>query len=185
MRRCSSPLTIAHATRERTECPPGTAVPPHATAQPHVIDAQKAECRFFSRGTLSCPRLVARSVRPSSGTVGQRYHRPNFHTMAPPLGLPFTGLHLAAQPGYIYSTPHVQKKVLATELFGPKRAQVARPVPPYRHTRPPTRTHAGHVGHRAARPQAPPPAGGDRRAAPRLRRQLECGHAACQARRAH
>eukprot|EP00955_Chlamydomonas_euryale_P067739 359930-Chlamydomonas_euryale.AAC.4 len=32
------------------------------------------------------PRLVARSVRPPSGAVGQWYDKPNFHTMAPPLG---------------------------------------------------------------------------------------------------
>eukprot|EP00955_Chlamydomonas_euryale_P087160 364272-Chlamydomonas_euryale.AAC.8 len=36
--------------------------------------------------TLSCPRLVARSVRPPSGTGGQWCDKPNFHTMAPQLG---------------------------------------------------------------------------------------------------
>eukprot|EP00955_Chlamydomonas_euryale_P076891 362816-Chlamydomonas_euryale.AAC.5 len=69
-----------------------------------ITDLSKQGCgsreyRSTSRNTLSCPRLVARSVRPPSGTVGQWYDKPNFHTMAPPLRWALTGLHMVAQPG--------------------------------------------------------------------------------------
>jgi len=73
-----------------------------------------------SRDTLSCPRLVARSVRPPSGTAGQWYDKPNFHTIEPLAGQVFTGLHLAAQPGYIcniYDTGQKSVCIVAKTLI--------------------------------------------------------------------
>eukprot|EP00955_Chlamydomonas_euryale_P070350 360737-Chlamydomonas_euryale.AAC.1 len=64
----------------------------------------RREYRSTSRDTLSCPCLVARSIRPPSGTAGQWSDKPNFHTMALPLG---EGIRSApaAQPGYNCNIP--------------------------------------------------------------------------------